>query len=105
MTNQFQCPNCGGFKVQTEIKKVDKFGKEYSKTGTSSAIFWLTGTIVILGGIQENSLQILLLIAGILFFLLGTLMYFLRVPEGTINKYYHVCSLCGYEWNRSEKRI
>ena len=99
MENQVQCPNCGGYKVVTETRRINpKTQKESTTTRGQYIAAYSIGSVFILLGIGTH--YIFGIISGILVIALFILISILN--KKMINKYYNACSLCGYKWSRLE---
>lgn len=112
MDIQVQCPNCGGFVVRTEIRKVNpRTLKEYSKLGCllrglgAYLIVCGIGTvisfIIFLPAILKNPIYLLLIIIPLLTGSIGLLIFKSQSIPGrdALNRYYCCCQLCGNNWN------
>jgi hypothetical protein len=111
MSDQVQCPNCGGYKVQVETKIVDRSsGKQVAETG---CVGWAI-ILLLLGGALGYMLQggggsLQSIVVGMAGMFLVILLVRLAVRSNAearkadkIEKYDYVCSLCGYKWSRRE---
>ncbi len=110
MSNQAQCPNCGGYKVSTQNKTVIAVEEQRrTRNWLMPIIFfgvmtvWITISglsVSVVGGVG----------CGGIFLLFSALLlyyewknenkkggYIIRVP--TIVKYDYYCDLCGYSWS------
>jgi hypothetical protein len=105
MSNQLQCPNCGGYKVTSQIGSITKsfpltWEQRSRRIGCSMV---LTG---VLGVVLQNSLSngkiIISLIVGMLIlisFLVLLFLVFERTRTIVVGKSYtSTCLLCGYQW-------
>lgn len=116
MADQVQCPNCGGFRVETTTKTIDK---KTNKEFDFGCAFWfallffailptLFGAsiwLAILSGTYESypsgRVESMLVLPVGLFFLILMGLYILSyIKAEKIEKYYYACVLCGYKWSR-----
>jgi transcription elongation factor Elf1 len=100
MTDQVQCPNCGGYKVNTTTDKVDrKSGNAVPGCGVLFVLFFFAVIGWLLGvGLNDAAYALCgLLITGTFIWGLST---YLKADK--IKRYHHTCWLCGYKWIRRE---
>ncbi|MEK6751377.1 MAG: hypothetical protein AABZ00_03845 [Chloroflexota bacterium] len=128
MSNQEQCPNCGGYRVETVSKEENiktreqfddvRFGSEETWNGAGIVV---GGAIIAMVGIGiMNSMdfyrdgiiiELLKLLGGGVLTLWGGWVVLKTFQKRfqhissfnnneTIKHYYHTCWLCGYKWNR-----
>lgn len=98
MSNQAQCPNCGGYKISSttiDIKqKMPKSTSKYLKD-----VFWALVLLVFLGFVDS---QLGSPCSGIAFIVLLVVL-FQRTEMKKIGEYFNfTCLLCGYRWEWRE---
>lgn len=117
MSNQVQCPNCGGYRVETVNKADNKV------TNREHTDFWfyiligggisLAAAIIFVWGIYDSFhrwrshpviaaevvIPIVLTLIGLLAMNAGW-RHSKADQKNLILHYYHTCWLCGYRWNR-----
>jgi hypothetical protein len=113
MSYQVQCPNCGGYKVSSEIGYVRP-----DSNSTEEISFqwgWIIAGVVVgfamlgysLGVVQSPRGNILEGIGGTLcgaFFFLGSLYaIFANLTMKKTRLFKFTCLLCGYRWNTREE--
>lgn len=108
MASQVQCPNCGGYYVETKTEWIDP--KSGSGFGCGGLLFWallgipplILGTGALIGRISgspmENDGQ--LICCGLPGGLLLTLSLVSFLKTNKVEKYYHACQYCGNRWSR-----
>lgn len=108
MSGQTRCPNCGGYRVWDEVKKLT-VSKRSGKTVSGGAVFGvilLSGVFLVLALAIMNSqpayhkdppaiVWILFAPEGITLF--GGLFYLLAIWR-VVKLHRYTCSLCGYKW-------
>jgi len=98
MSDQVQCPNCGGYKVSGSaiIEKVFPEEREVRPLGTSYIIFFwvlfLTFVILTLG------IGLLFLFSSQIRKPLGGKQELVKTSR--VAGYHYTCQLCGYQWTR-----
>lgn len=113
---QVQCPNCGGYKVNTETAILDSKGRmRFSCGGVVFLTFFgiggiLTGIVFLGMGLSPEKNQppvclpigFLELLFGIFFTVLLIYYIYSYFAASKVEEYHHTCLLCGYEWRRRE---
>lgn len=112
MSTQVQCPNCGGYRVES-VNKVDNKETNRQHVDVWGTLF-VWGLIFLFGGIlcpsftelwtggwdpPNYTTATILTSLGIV----GIVVGWRRMNaerHSLIAHYYHVCWLCGYRWNR-----
>ncbi len=95
--NEFQCPNCGGYKTSSTVTN---YVKEDMPVPAATRVWMgLIGAgLISVYFFSPNSGGLFMAGAGALLFLLPALFVtttYKKVPEA----YHLACSLCGYQWN------
>jgi hypothetical protein len=98
--NTAQCPNCGGYKVNTDIREfLIENGKEVTRKAHPGGI--ILGIILLVLGIATLGFAI-----GIILVPVGILIIWLSSRTNHHRKifkiYEYYCSICGYKWSRKE---
>lgn len=115
---QVQCPNCGGYRVETKTETIDlKSGQNFDFgwkfwfvlvffaiaplfMGTVALLARLSGQSMSFNPSDDNTL-ICCALPGGLFFTFGMVLYIRSYFKASkVEKYYHTCGLCGYQWSR-----
>lgn len=111
MSNQVQCPNCGGYKLDTELTEMDsETGKKYKPNAGINLLLIIGGFIVfglvtkVIGAISNN--EGVSLVAGFVSWLVflswGANKETERKKKRKYNLYNFYCNLCGYRWTWRE---
>jgi hypothetical protein len=102
MTNQEQCPNCGGYKIDRSIKRIDpKTGKQYESRFRDimwipiSALLILCFYTFIPNPIYSCGFAALVIAASII-------VSKRSIEAHTYPLYSYYCNLCGYRWEWHE---
>ncbi len=109
MSNQVQCPNCGGYKVSQNIDRIDPAtGNMVGSGGCGIAVLFsiLGFALAIYGTMSGNSVigfsgTALMVLVGF------PLIVWLEIKKGqsqkrAYNLYNYQCNLCGYQWSWRE---
>jgi len=115
MPNQTQCPNCGGYKLETKLTQIDpETGKEVGSGRPSGCLIVGVPVIVIviagvLGGEDAmnaiSGIMVVVVMLAIPLFLIGGVWYRNRLKQAekrAYNYYNFSCNLCGYQWQWRE---
>lgn len=105
--DQAQCPNCGGYKVYTQVSfvnpktgaKVEKLGAGYWALVALFGCGFLFGLALAAEG-RLDSMAGQMLLSSFLFLLFLGWIYIKFVRTDKIERYDNHCLLCGYRWSR-----
>ena len=114
MSNQVQCPNCGGYRVATETKVIDVERGTTIDFGGAFWFFLVMGIVGVVGGtsgvidvvfygksLEYSGVQLCILLPTGLLFTIPLIAMIVRYHKNPMaERYYHTCWLCGYKWNR-----
>lgn len=100
MTDQVQCPHCGGYKVGTERRnRIDpKTGKNYGQPPTDKMKEDVSNS----GCLFIMVIFFPLLILYLIVYIIAAIADNALVPKDVLNEYSYICSLCGYKWTWRE---
>lgn len=103
MSEQVQCPHCGGYKVSTETVLIDRKSGQRVQSGCGFLIFVFLGLFVALFLLVASDAALLswLGVGSALILLPFAILdeaHYRKADK--IDKYFHTCQLCGYEWRR-----
>jgi len=109
MSDQIQCPNCGGYKVETLKKEYKKESRSITRTDRLRqaiglmGIFWvcsLIGGVITAAMGETERLPSIVGAAVCLVPLMGLLVFSAKSRSIVVATIYHFgCSLCGYRWS------
>ena len=120
MSNQVQCPNCGGYKVNVQNKTViaTEEKKQYTSFGGQLVAWFAIGIFVLWATISAISISVSIVgegsgviigvSCGVILILFLAFVRYRAVKKGTadwhlekvpsIVKYDYRCEICGYNW-------
>lgn len=103
MSNQVQCPNCGGYRVR-EVENVLGSGKWKKAERTRAFIAWMAMAVpvIVIGALIVNSSPEELvpsITCGAILLAVPTFLVLNKTATRIIGKV-HRCDLCGYIWRQ-----
>jgi rubredoxin len=106
MSDQMQCPNCGGHKFKSEKKEIAQKIKftapERSRLLYAGWFFIVMGGIMVLTGAPVKNIYSYIGWAGIFFASVGLIILLIRTSKGlkriTGYNFAYTCLTCGYKW-------
>jgi len=109
MSDQVQCPNCGGYHVEIKKMRIDqKMKKRFPKTFIPLAIWSMVGLCAISfinlfdPGNEEFAWMIGNLIGAALFLGISFWTYYYWNRRGIPDGFDHRCFICNYKWSWKE---
>lgn len=107
ISNQVQCPNCGGYKIDGSVRRIDPETGRAVRGKSGAGCFWfagITGLGVILSVMSRDTNGVLAIAGFVLGFIAAWVSDAIskqKVKQAiarAYNLYNYSCNLCGYRW-------